>query len=51
MFKVRPVYIALLAAIIVLYVINMTYMASELQYRVGKIEHALAHIKGSGYSH
>jgi hypothetical protein len=49
--KVNSVYIIMLIAAIVLYVVDMTFMASELQSRVGKLEHAMAHIRGSGISH
>ncbi|MBU4487791.1 MAG: hypothetical protein KKI13_01840 [Candidatus Omnitrophica bacterium] len=49
--KIRPVFKKLLIAAIVVYVIGTCVIMAELYYKVGNIEHALAHMPGAKCSH
>ncbi|MDP3789343.1 MAG: hypothetical protein Q8R48_02955 [Candidatus Omnitrophota bacterium] len=41
----RPIFGKLLIAATVLYVIGITFLLSDVYYRLGDVEHALVHIK------
>ncbi len=40
----RPIYVKLLLVTIVLYIISATFIMADLYYKVGEIEHILAHM-------
>ena len=46
----RPIYIKLLILAIVVYVIGVTFILSDIYFKVGRIEHVLSHAS-SGHDH
>jgi hypothetical protein len=43
MANIKPIYIKLLLVTIVLYVVNLTFLLSDIYYKIGRIEHVLIH--------
>jgi hypothetical protein len=42
--KIKPFYVELLLAAIIIFSIGMTIMLSDMYYRICMVEHALCHI-------